>query len=91
MKTITVKEFRRSQSAILKEVAAGQTYQLTFHTKPVAVVSPAVRVATKKIIKGSRAAFLESLKHTVKSTGDIQNLSHKELKTKMMNDKYGPI
>ena len=89
MKTITAKEFQARQSAILKRVAAGESYQVTFHRKPFVVLSPARKALVSKIQRGSKAAFLESLNHTVKTTGDLQNLSYKELKSRMMIDKHG--
>lgn len=89
MKAITAKELQTRQSAILKEVAAGTTYQVTFHRKPFVILSPAKKPNSAQPTPGSREAFLESLNHTVKATGDLQNLGYKELKHRMMADKYG--
>lgn len=89
MKAVTAKEFQTRQSAILKEVAAGTTYQVTFHRKPFVVLSPATISKTAQPKPGSREAFLDSLNHTVKATDDLQKLSYKELKQRMMSEKYG--
>lgn len=89
MKAVTAKEFQTRQSAILKEVAAGTTYQVTFHRKPFVVLSPANKATSAQPKPGSREAFLDSLKHTVKATGDLQKLNYKELKRRMMSEKHG--
>jgi antitoxin (DNA-binding transcriptional repressor) of toxin-antitoxin stability system len=89
MKTVSAKEFQTRQSAILKKVAGGESYQVTFHRKPFVILSPAQKSKANQLKPGSREAFRESLNHTVKASGDLQNLSYKQLKQRMMNDKYG--
>ena len=91
MKIITAKEFRRRQSQIIKEVAAGQSYQLTYHRQPLVNLTPVKTVKATKPRRGSREAFLESLKHTVQSTGDLHDLSYKELRAQMNEEKYGKL
>lgn len=91
-KIITAKEFQRNRPDILKAVKAGQSFQVTFHRKPVANITPAVKAgsaATKPPKRGSHEAFLESLKHTQQATGDLYNLSYKDLRDRMMEEKYG--
>ncbi len=43
MKIITAKEFQLQHAAILKEVAKGHEYEVTFHRKPIAQLLPAAK------------------------------------------------
>jgi antitoxin (DNA-binding transcriptional repressor) of toxin-antitoxin stability system len=91
-KIITAKEFQRNRGNILKAVREGQSFQVTFHRKPVANITPAVKPNAKTTTKperGTYAAVLESLKHAQQATGDLYNLSYKELRDRMMEEKYG--
>jgi antitoxin (DNA-binding transcriptional repressor) of toxin-antitoxin stability system len=90
-KIVTTKEFQRNSAAIFRAVKAGQPYQVTFHRKPVVNLTPAVKPkpATKPPRRGSHEAFLESLEHTVQATGDLYNLSYKELRARMIEEKHG--
>lgn len=92
MKVVTAKEFQRNNAAILRAVREGQPYQITFHRKPVANITPAVKPKAetkKKPERGTYAAVLESLKHAQQATGGLYNLSYKELRDRMMEEKYG--
>lgn len=91
MTTITAKEFRNNQTAIMKAVEAGREYLVTSHRKPVVRLLPAKKPkAHAKPPRGSYAAVLESLKYASRSSEkDLQELSYKELRHRMMQDKYG--
>ncbi len=89
MKTITAKEFQLKHAAVLKEVAAGHEYEVTFHRKPLVKLLPAAAKSTKALRPGSHQAFLESLRYTVQSTGELHDLSYDELRGRMMADKHG--
>jgi prevent-host-death family protein len=89
MKTITAKDFQLKQASVLKEVAAGQEYEVTFHRKPIARLIPASPHSDASPKPGTRAAFENSLKYTIKSQGDLHELSYNQLRDKMMEDKYG--
>lgn len=89
MKTITAKDFQIQHSSILKRVAKGDEYEVTFHRKPLVRLVPVLQRATKKAQEGSLEAFLQSLQHTVTAKGDLRNLSYKELRNRMMTEKYG--
>lgn len=89
MKTITAKEFQLQHSAILKEVAKGNEYEVTFHRKPLVKLVPVTKISKKPLAPGSRAALLESFKHTVKSTGELRNVTYKQLRARMLDNKYG--
>ena len=88
MKVISAKEFQVRHASVLKEVASGQEYQVTFHRKPMVTLSPTLKPADDRALPGSKAAFLESLKYTVPATGELRDLSYKELRQRMMVEKY---
>lgn len=88
MKTVTAKEFQLNQSKVMKEVAAGKTYQVTFHGKPMVKLVPAAPEKAT-IQRGGHAAFLRSLQYTVTSQGPVHDLPYKELRARMMAEKYG--
>jgi antitoxin (DNA-binding transcriptional repressor) of toxin-antitoxin stability system len=91
-KVITAKEFQQNRPNILKAVSEGQSFRVTFHRKPVADIIPVAnksKAAIKKPRRGTHAAILESLKHTQQATGDLYNLSYKELRDRTMEEKYG--
>lgn len=64
MKVITSKELQINRAAILKDVQAGQEYQITFHRRPIAKLIPMHKSVDKKPARGSYEAILESLKYT---------------------------
>ncbi|HEY6736591.1 MAG TPA: hypothetical protein VI322_02635 [Candidatus Saccharimonadia bacterium] len=63
MKTISAKEFQLRQSDIMKEVAAGMVYEVTFHGKPWVELRPTR--AVRRLAPGSVAAFRASLAFTL--------------------------
>jgi antitoxin (DNA-binding transcriptional repressor) of toxin-antitoxin stability system len=89
MKTITAKEFQLQHATILKQVAAGHEYEVTFHKKSLVRLVPVQAKLVSSPLKGSREAFLQSLKHTVQSSGALHNLHYKELRKRMIATKYG--
>lgn len=88
MKVVTSKELQLHRAAILKDVQTGQEYQITFHRRPIAKLVPINKPKHPELLKGSRAAFLESLKYTSPGKGDIMSLSHKQLRKQMYEDKH---
>jgi len=89
MKIITAKEFQRQHASIVREVASGNEYEVTFHRKPVIKLVPIQKRVEKAYEPGSYAALIESLNNTVNSKGDIYNLPYKQLRNRMLNQKYG--
>lgn len=88
MQTISAKELQTKSSAIIKGLREGREYQITFHRRPVGRLVPENK-SPKKPRPGSREAVLKSFNHTVQATGDLYNLSYKELRSRMMEEKYG--
>ncbi len=90
MKTVTAKEFRNNQTAIIKEVKAGQEYLLTSHRKPVAKLMPVKKtVVGQGPPRGSYAAVLESLKYTSPSTDLSDEPDYKTIRRLGHQKKYG--
>jgi prevent-host-death family protein len=89
MKTITAKEFQLKHSSIVKEVAEGHEYEVTFHRKPLIKLVPAFKKVSKIPEPGSHAALIESLRFTVSSKGELHDLAYKELRNRMLDQKYG--
>jgi len=89
MKTITAKEFQRQHASIVKAVAEGNEYEITFHRKPIIKLLPIQKKEKDKLEPGSHAALIESLNSTVNSNGDIYDLPYKQLRKRMLNQKYG--
>lgn len=89
MKVVTAKEFQTDQSSILKDVQAGQEYQITFHRRPIAKLLPIHKPSSKKPVPGSHAAFLESLKHTAPAKNIPIDADLDELRWQHMQEKYG--
>ena len=88
MRTITAKEFQRQHASIVKEVADGNEYEVTFHRKPVIKLIPIQKRVEKVHKPGSHAAFIESLHNTVNSKGDIHDLPYKQLRKRTLSKKY---
>ena len=89
MNTVTAKEFRKRQSSILKEVASGKTYAITFHKKPMVTLTPAQQVQSSGPVPGSYEAFLESLKYCMPVGNPLQNADLDKLLQKHRSQKYG--
>jgi antitoxin (DNA-binding transcriptional repressor) of toxin-antitoxin stability system len=90
VKTITAKEFQLRQSAILKDVAKGNKYQVTFHRKPLVVLSPALKATNKNPKPGTKEAFIESLKHTSPAKNLPDEPDYKAIRREGLRKKYGP-
>ena len=88
MKTVTAKEFQLQHASILREVAKGHEYEVTFHRKPIAQLIPVNRNTIKKTVPGTLNSFMNSLQYSVQSSGDIHDLAYKELRKKMVTEKY---
>jgi prevent-host-death family protein len=88
MITITAKEFQRQHASIVKEVANGSEYEITFHRKPVIRLVPIHKRAAEAPEPGSHEALIESLNHTVNAKGDIYSLPYKQLRKRMLSQRY---
>jgi prevent-host-death family protein len=88
MKTITAKEFQLKHSSIVKEVAQGHEYEVTFHRRPLIKLVPVSKKSAKNPQPGSHAAVLNSLRYSVQSKGDIHDLPYKELRNRMLSRKH---
>ncbi len=88
MKTITAREFQRNHASIVKEVAHGREYEVTFHRKPLIKLVPIRKNASATTAPGSRMSLVNSLHYTLPSTGDLHNLSYKQLRNRLLHTKY---
>ncbi len=89
MKTITAKEFQRNHASIVKEVANGHKYEVTFHRKPIIELIPKFKKTTKDTEPGSHSALVKSLSYTRPVKGDLYDLPYKQLRKNLLNQKYG--
>ncbi len=91
MKTITAKELQTNSSAIVKGLAEGQEYQITFHRRPIGRLTPINPKSANRPEPGSKQAFLRALQHTAKGDvpDDFRRLSYKQLRDRMMEEKHG--
>ena len=89
MKNVTAKELQVNSTAIIKGLREGQEYQITFHRRPIGKLSPIRKPGSKKYRRGSYEAVLESLKFARPVSGDLGNLNYKELRARMIEEKYG--
>jgi hypothetical protein len=87
MKTVTAKEFQFNQSQMMKEVAKGTVYQVTYHGKPWVELHPVTK-PTLKIRAGSQVAFRESLGITLWSTQLPTKPDYKALRKQYLSKKY---
>ncbi len=90
MKTITAKEFRANQSAIFKQVQAGQEYLLTSHRTPIARLIP-IKVL-KPQAKPPRSAYeklVASLRYTSVATNLPDKPDYKAIRRAGLVKKYG--
>lgn len=87
MKTITAKQFQLNLSQVMKEVANGTPYTVTFHGKPTVQLQPAHSSHTPK--PGSKEAFLESLKYTLKDADTSTFEQDEQQRYRDLNKKYG--
>ena len=89
MKTITAKEFQRNHASIVKEVADGHEYEVTFHRKPLIKLVPISATGVKEATPGSRAAVINSLRYTLPAKGELHDLSYKQLRERLLKRRYG--
>jgi antitoxin (DNA-binding transcriptional repressor) of toxin-antitoxin stability system len=89
MKTVTAKEFQRQHASIVRDVANGHEYEVTFHRKPLIKLVPTVKVTTKTLEPGSHSALIESLNYTILIKGDLKDLPYKQLRNQALARKYG--
>ncbi len=89
MKTITAKDFQRNHATIVKEVAGGNEYEVTFHRRPLIKLVPAIKQKPAKPEPGSHEALIESLQYTLSLKGELYNLSYKQLRDQLLSQKYG--
>jgi antitoxin (DNA-binding transcriptional repressor) of toxin-antitoxin stability system len=89
MKTITAKDFQLKHASIVKDVAEGHEYEVTFHRKPLIKLMPIVTKNSEAPERGSHAALVESLRYTLSVKGELYDLPYKELRNHMLNQKYG--
>jgi antitoxin (DNA-binding transcriptional repressor) of toxin-antitoxin stability system len=88
MKTITAKDFQLHHSSIVKDVAKGQRYEITFHRRPLVKLVPISINSTKAPESGSRDAFIKSLQYTVSSKGDLYDMPYKQLRDHLLKQRY---
>ena len=89
MKTITAKDFQLHHSSIIKDVADGHEYEVTFHCKPLIKLISVSKKATKNPEPGSRDAIIKALQYTAPSKGDLYDLPYKQLRDRMLKQRYG--
>lgn len=90
MKTITAKEFRANQSAIFKQVQAGQEYVLTSHRTPIARLMPVkVLKAKSRHPKNAYEKLVESLRYTSPATNLPDKPDYKAIRRAGLAKKYG--
>ena len=87
MKTVTSKEFQLHQSYVMKEVANGTVYQVTYHGKPWVELHPGIEGKNSAPV-GSPMAFRESLKIHLTSTALPEEPDYKASRKQQLYDKY---
>jgi antitoxin (DNA-binding transcriptional repressor) of toxin-antitoxin stability system len=87
MKTVTAKEFQFNQSQMMKEVAKGTVYQVTYHGKPWVELHPVSKPALNTRA-GSPEAFRESLDITLSSTQLPTKPDYKAIRKQYLSKKY---
>jgi len=89
MKTITAKEFQRNHASIVKEVANGHEYEITFHRKPLIKLVPISTANAKQAAPGSRAAVINALRYTLPTKGELHDLPYKQLREHLLENRHG--
>jgi prevent-host-death family protein len=77
VKTVTAAEANRQFSAVLREVAQGQSVLVTSRGKPVATIAPARRVRDRSRERAKKHLF-ERLA-AIEPSGKVRNWSREEL------------
>lgn len=88
MKTVTAKEFQRNHASIVKEVANGHEYEVTFHRKPLIKLVPIAIADNDEAEPGTRAAVIASLDYTFPSKGELYDLPYKQLRGRLLQQRY---
>jgi antitoxin (DNA-binding transcriptional repressor) of toxin-antitoxin stability system len=86
MKTVTAKDFQLNQSKMMKEVAKGTIYQVTYHGKPWVELHPGSMQSGPRL--GSVEAFRESLRTELASTQLSSEPDYKALRRQHISKKY---
>lgn len=86
MKTVTAKDFQLRQSQLMKEVAEGTVYQVTYHGKPWVELHPSGGRQGTRV--GSIEAFEQSLQIRLTSTQLPQKPNYKELRKQQLLKAY---
>ncbi len=86
MKTVTAKDFQLRQSQLMKEVAKGTIYQVTYHGKPWIELHPGTK--QEDAPAGSAEAFRQSLHIVLKSTQLPEQPNYKALRKQYIANKY---
>lgn len=89
MKTITAKDFQRNHATIVKEVASGNEYEVTFHRRPFIKLVPSARQGPAKPAPGSHEALMDSLQYSLPLKGELHDLPYKQLRNRLLSQKYG--
>ena len=87
MKTVTAKEFQLKSSQMMKEVAKGTVYQVTYHGRPWVELHPGVKLSLRAQA-GSPEAFRESLAFKYSDTSLPEKPDYKEIRTRQLIQKY---
>jgi antitoxin (DNA-binding transcriptional repressor) of toxin-antitoxin stability system len=86
MKTVSAKEFQLKQSQMMKEVAKGTVYQVTYYGKPWVELHPGSKLPVTQV--GSPEAFRESLRISLPSTDLPAKPDYKRLRRQQLTKKY---
>ena len=86
MKTVTAKDFQLRQSQLMKEVARGTIYQVTYHGKPWIELHPGTKQTDAPA--GSAEAFRQSLQVELTSTQLPEQPDYKALRKQYIANKY---
>lgn len=89
MKTITAKEFQRNHASIVKEVASGNEYEVTFHRKPLIKLVPLSTTIAEVVVPGSKTAVLNALHYTLPTKGKLYSLPYKQLRGRTLQKRHG--
>lgn len=86
MKTVTAKDFQLHQSKLMKEVAQGTVYRVTYHGKPWIELHPGIKPQGPSA--GSMDAFQQSLQIELKSMQLPTQPDYKALRKQSIAEKF---
>ena len=89
MNTITAKEFQLKHASIIKNVAEGYEYEVTFHRKPIIKLIPIHKKNATISPAGSRDALIKALKFTILAKGRLYEMPYKQLRNYKLKQRYG--